>query len=630
MIDSSSSDLSPDLMSNSQKETSPCIRSTSDSEVIKTSKMGKKANKAITSSLAGDEHGNNCNPECIWCQISTSNSRVNMTSWQNKVILESGVPNYVGCKIPVYSSFNMEFLKERLRDYSDAEVLGFMEYGWPVSHNGSEVPNHCDRNHGGATSFPVEIDKYLKSEVSNSAVLGPFIHDPFVGRSAFSPLNSVEKKDSEERRVILDLSYPKGKSVNDGIEKGQYLGEEFKLMYPTVDSLVEIIKSKGQGCLLFKRDLKRAFRQLPVDPGDIHLLGYKWDEHLFFDRVLPMGLRVSALACQRVTNAVRYIYEQDGFSAVNYQDDFGGAETPDLADLAFEYLGQLLKDCGLIEAIKKACPPSTRMIFLGILLDTLKMTLEVTPERLEEISLLINQWLIKNVASRKELESLVGKLKFVATCVKPGRIFLTRILNLLRQTEKGGCSILDSEFKKDLIWWNAFLVRYNGVSMINTADWTAPDQIMATDACPTGCGGIAGSEYFSSEFPADILAQKLHINALECLTITVGLKLWGHRFKGCKILMHCDNQATVDVVNSGKARDKFLQSCVREITYWIAVYEIELKVLHIKGSENRVPDWLSRQHKSKLDENQFAQYKREHQLIQREVSDNNFKFTNPW
>jgi len=81
-----------------------------------------------------------------------------------------------------------------------------------------------------------------------------------------------------------------------------YLGEEFHLSYPTVDMIAERIAHYGKGCLLFKRDLKRAYRQFPVDPGDYHLLGYRWKDHLYFDTVLPMGLRMAAMACQRSTD----------------------------------------------------------------------------------------------------------------------------------------------------------------------------------------------------------------------------------------------------------------------------------------------------------------------------------------
>ena len=79
---------------------------------------------------------------------------------------------------------------------------------------------------------------------------------------ALSPLNSVPKPDSDERRFILDLSWPAGSSVNDGISKDLFLGEPVSLTYPTVDDIADRIIQLGPGCLLFKRDLKRAYCQL--------------------------------------------------------------------------------------------------------------------------------------------------------------------------------------------------------------------------------------------------------------------------------------------------------------------------------------------------------------------------------
>ena len=74
-------------------------------------------------------------------------------------------------------------------------------------------------NHKGALQFPDAINHYLASEHSNNTLLVPFFINPFPNRTASSPLNSVPKRDSDERRVILDMSFPFGHSVNDGIDK---------------------------------------------------------------------------------------------------------------------------------------------------------------------------------------------------------------------------------------------------------------------------------------------------------------------------------------------------------------------------------------------------------------------------
>jgi hypothetical protein len=166
--------------------------------------------------------------------------------------------------------------------------------------------------------------------------------------------------------------------------------------YPNIDDLVGILKNKGRGSLMFKKDLKRAYRQFPICPGDLHLVGFKWNGYLFADRVLPMGLRSSAQICQRITTSMTFMYFKLGYMMVNYLDDFGGAETKEKGWKAYETLGELLMSCGLEESVDKAVTPTTKMTFVGVTFDSEKITLEVTPDRVVEISLLVESWLKKN------------------------------------------------------------------------------------------------------------------------------------------------------------------------------------------------------------------------------------------
>ena len=82
-------------------------------------------------------------------------------------------------------------------------------------------------------------------------------------------------------------------AVCDFLEYGfpiGFLDTKVNLTFPRVDDLVEIIKIKGKCCHLFRRDLKRAYRQIPVNPGDVSLLGYYFENSYYFDLYLSMGL----------------------------------------------------------------------------------------------------------------------------------------------------------------------------------------------------------------------------------------------------------------------------------------------------------------------------------------------------
>jgi hypothetical protein len=167
------------------------------------------------------------------------------------------------------------------------------------------------------------------------------------------------------------------------------------MTYPNIDDLVGILKNKGRGSLMFKKHLKRAYRQFPICPGDLHLVDFNWNGYLFADRVLSMSLRSSAQICQRITTSITFMYFKLGYMMVNYLDDFGGVETKEKDWKAYETLGELLMSCGLEESVDKAVTPTTKMTFLGVILDSEKMTLEVTPDRVVDISLLVESWLKK-------------------------------------------------------------------------------------------------------------------------------------------------------------------------------------------------------------------------------------------
>ena len=110
-----------------------------------------------------------------------------------------------------------------------------------------------------------------------------------------------------------------------------------------------------------------------------------------------MGLRSAAFLCQRVTNAIAYIARNNGVSVSNYLDDFGGVEVKDSATEAFLKLRGILKQSGLVESPTKACWPNVRMIFLGIMVDTERMVLEVSPDRLQELQ----GWMERAAATKK-------------------------------------------------------------------------------------------------------------------------------------------------------------------------------------------------------------------------------------
>ena len=121
-----------------------------------------------------------------------------------------------------------------------------------------EIPN----NQKGARNNVTMLKKYIEEERKKGTVIGPFIRNPFGKDARISPLDTRPKRDSDQLRVILNLSHPfKGDSMNASVSKEIYCGEEMKLRYPTIDDLVKIVNSKKGEVKIFKWDLKMAYNK---------------------------------------------------------------------------------------------------------------------------------------------------------------------------------------------------------------------------------------------------------------------------------------------------------------------------------------------------------------------------------
>lgn len=551
----------------------------------------------------------------------------------HELIKMSGLPNFQGCKIPLDTKWNCEFLAQELADYSDKQIVEFIRYGWPIGITSTNFnTRNAPRNHKSAKDFPEQMSAYIAREHAEGTLLGPFKENPFNSPAVISPLSTTDKKDSTERRVLMDLSFPPGDSVNDKIPKNQYLGEEVRLRYPSVDALVDLVVKKGQGCALMKCDLRRAYKQIWTDPMDWNFLGIKWDDAIWFDKTMPMGLRTSALCCQRITNAMKHMMEKRGYDLVPYLDDTGTAEVWEHADECFTTLRAVIKQSGAEEAVAKAVSPVCKMVFLGILFDSLTMSLQVSADRLKETIELLERWLSVNCMSRREVEMVAGKLGFLATCVRPGRLFISRILDFMRGLPTVGKFAVPAEFRKDLLWWKRFLPAYNGVSMMPTQRWCYPDEVFASDACLTGCGAwfCERLEYFHLIFPDRIMQQALSINALELLTVVVAAKVWGKWWQGKRIVVHCDNEVSVTVMNTGRSHNSFLLACLRELELVAARHEFEIRGNHIPGVDNRIPDALSRWHTGQEYQRQFWALTTGMNVHEVFVYDGLFEFMHDW
>ena len=525
----------------------------------------------------------------------------------------ANTPNHIGARISLpHCKLNLDRWRSHLIGYENAELTQYLEFGFPLGLEDSATLDCQTRNHGSSYMWFDWVDKFIASEVRECGMTGPFQLAPWVD-TVISPLMTAHKKPLA-RRTVYDASFGEF-SINGATPGGTYMGQPIQYTYPKVEDYRLMVLKAGRGAWMWKRDLSRFFLQLPLDPVEYNRVGVVWRGLLFFFICLAFGLRHSGFNGQRVTDAVSWILRQLGlqtnqekkYEVCNYVDDLGGVEpTKERAYAAFNALAWLLNDLGLQESKKKAVAPTTQITYLGVQFNSITMEMSVPPEKMTEVKAEITRWLRKTTISKRELQSLLGKLFWVARVVKYARPFMGRLLDQLRSLSRvhdGKKVTFSGDSKKDLKWWAEYLEHFNGVTMIINEEpimlsyeqlLDSPYQVCAGDATPQGGGAWHGEEYWCGGLPTWLCDPIIPIHIKEFWILIVSAKVWGDTWSGRTITLFCDNDAVCDSVTHRKPRDQALLSLLREFLFLVVTKKFFPVVRKIGTKENEIADHISR------------------------------------
>ena len=119
-------------------------------------------------------------------------------------------------------------------------------------------------------------------------------------------------------------------------------------------------------------------------------------------------------------------------------------------------------------------------------------------------------------------------------------------------------------------------------------------RVIELDASLKGLGAIHKNQVYPISLPKGYM--DIVIAHLEMLNILVALRSWVLQWATKTILVHCDHQGVVTILQSGKTKDPTLAAICHNISKETANTDIRCKAEHIHGKINVIADSLSRYH----------------------------------
>lgn len=114
----------------------------------------------------------------------------------------------------------------------------------------------------------------------------------------------------------------------------------------------------------------------------------------------------------------------------------------------------------------------------------------------------------------------------------------------------------------DIIWWLIILPSFNGTALIQLRPPDFEDVLFTCDSSLHRGSATCFNECISFALPPHIETLALHITVLELFVLVIAVKIWAPKLAGTQFQISCDNKVALQIVNSGRTQDSFMQRCL--------------------------------------------------------------------
>ena len=293
----------------------------------------------------------------------------------------------------------------------------------------------------------------------------------------------------------------------------------------------------------------------------------------------------------------------------NYIDDFLFlAVTARLCNqLTWTFL-RICEEIGVPISDDKTEWATTTIIFLGLLLNGKLFIISIPEEKRIKALNLINHIMQKKKVTVQELQNLAGLLNFLNRAIFPGRAFTRRMYAKFSGTALSHLKSyhhvrIDEEFKQDCQVWKRFLdeKRFTAVcrpfvDLSNSISATTLNFYSdASLSLELGFGATYNDQWTFGQWPKGFINDfKPNIEYAELYAFLVVVYIWSSQLSNKRVVIFCDNQAVVAMVNQTTSGCKHCMTLIRRLVLRSLEFNFRVFATYVRLEDNEIADSLSR------------------------------------
>ncbi|XP_063770427.1 uncharacterized protein LOC134901984 [Pseudophryne corroboree] len=378
---------------------------------------------------------------------------------------------------------------------------------------------------------------------------------------------------------------------------------EFKISEPILEEVQVqdgIAKSghrqPGRGDFMVSLDIKDAYLHVPIYPPHQAYLRFAVQDCHYQFQTLPFGLSTAPRIFTKVMAEMMVLLRKQGVTIIPYLDDLliKARSREQLLNSVSLSLKVLQQHGWILNIPKSQLVPTTRLPFLGMILDTTKKRVYLPIEKAQELMTLVRNLLKSRQVSVHHCTRVLGKMVASFEDIPFGR-FHARTFQWDLLDKWSGSHLqmhrlitLSPRARVSLLWWLQSAHLLEG-RRFGIQDWI----LVTTDASLRGWGAVTQGRNFQGLWSSQETC--LHINILELRAIYNALRQAEALLRDQPVLIQSNNITAVAHVNcQGGTRSRAAMAEATRILRWAENHVSALSAVFIPGVDNLEADFLSR------------------------------------
>ena len=364
-----------------------------------------------------------------------------------------------------------------------------------------------------------------------------------------------------------------------------------------METIEDVINTIQKNDFMASVDLKDAFFSIPIFQNHQKYLKFSFENNFYKFLCMPNGYGPAMRIFTKTLKVPFAHLRKLGHVSVVYVDDnllFGRSVSE--CNNNIHNTIYILRHLGFtIHVEKSILTPTQKIIFLGFVINSIDMTMELTEEKKLKILDLCKSVTTGKAISIRKLASIIGNLVSSFPAVPYGKLFYRNLeldkINALKfhRGNFDSCCVISSKSMDEIRWW------INNVeSSIRYIETPTIDMTIFTDASSEGWGISHNKVKNGGRW--DAFESTLHINCLELLAIYFGIKTFCKNKNNIHVRIMSDNTTAIAYVNNmGGIKSHMCNEITKRIWMWCIQNNIWVSAAHIPGIDNIDADTASRE-----------------------------------